>query len=242
MEDLVCSVADFKIENSFLFDGVNENFSIPNSALASTLQGSVDVSFNFVFKPTAGQDFFPIWDNGNVSRGIYIVYYATGNFFSIEYNDNNHNFRFPVSAITLGSWNYITITLDTVNKISNLYVNGVDIALQSFNAPTTVVDSNTSDFNLGGNNVAGFGYYEGYINQCSVIGREVTLEEHIEWYNSGNPLDSQDYFNVECKYFFNADESGSTAQFSVLDSTNSITATSVNMEDTDKTTETPYTI
>jgi len=36
------------------------------------------------------------------------------------------------------------------------------------------------------------------------------------------------------------EDSGSTAQFSVLDSTNSITATSVNMEDADKTTTTPY--
>jgi hypothetical protein len=230
----------FKIDNSFLFDGVNENFSIPNADLSSILQGNVDVSFNFVFKPDATETIFEIWSNGNTIRGIYIIYYATANYFSINYNNNNHNFKFPLSAITLGAWNSTTMTLDTVNKVCNLYVNGVSITLQSSTTPTTVVDSNTNDFNLGGNNIAGFGYLEGYINQMSIIGRKVTLAEHIEWYNNGKPLDSQDYFNVECKYFFNTDNSGSTAQFSVLDSVNSITATSVNMEDTDKTNVTPY--
>ena len=73
--------------------------------------------------------------------------------------------------------------------------------------------------------------FDGHINQEFFINRTITIDEHIEWYNKGNILNPQDVFGNDCVWFFNPANSGSTAQFSVVDAVNSITATSFNMVD-----------
>ena len=83
-------------------------------------------------------------------------------------------------------------------------------------------------------------YYNGYIQSLSVVNTVLSLDDHINYYNNGKPKNPQMLFGANCKYFFNPDNSNDTAQFAVTDRINSITATSINMENADLTTVTPY--
>jgi hypothetical protein len=233
----------FSIAKSFYLDGVDEYFTIPNADLSSVLQGVVQASFNFTFKFT-NDDNFTLWGNGNINRGIFIGYAQSSNFIQMYYYNEFSQakyIRFPSSAFTVNAWNNATFTIDTTTVSNNkLFVNGAEISPDT----STLISSQevlttADDFSIG-LSIAGFGNYDGYINQISVIDRVISLSEHQSWYNNGKPKDPQALFGANCKYFFNPDNSGDTAQFSVVDSVNSITATSVNMVDADKTPITPY--
>ena len=235
--------AAFSIAKSFYLDGVNEYFTIPNADLSSVLQGVVQASFNFTFKFT-NDDNFTLWGNGNINRGIFIGYAQSSNFIQMYYYNEFSQakyIRFPSSAFTVNAWNNATFTIDTTTVSNNkLFVNGAEISPDT----STLISSQevlttADDFSIG-LSIAGFGNYDGYINQISVIDRVISLSEHQSWHNNGKPKNPQSLFGSNCKYFFNPDNSGDTAQFTVTDSVNSIKATSVNMEDADKTTETPY--
>jgi hypothetical protein len=230
---------------SFLYRGTNQNFSIPNSDLATILQGDIDVSFNFVIKPNSSVNTFQLWSNGNIDRGVFITYYNSTNEFTIYFYDTSGGQRYakyPLSAINLNAWNSITITLNNILGRSKMYVNGSEITRTSKNyLSNTPSITNNDDFHLGGNNVAGFGYYYGYLNQSSIVLGESTLGEHLSWFNNGDIKDPKKIWGNRCKMSLNPYYSGNTAQFSMFDSINNITATSQNMIDSDKNCEiNPY--
>jgi hypothetical protein len=236
--------AAFSISKSFYLDGVDEYFTIPNADLSGVLQGVVQASFNFTFKFSDDNN-FTLWGNGLVDRGIFIGYAQSANFLQIYYYNQISQIRylrFPSSAFVVNDWNNATFTIDTTT-VSNikLFVDGVEISPIASQGLTNneEVLTTSDDFTIG-LSIAAYGNFGGYISQISVIDRVISLSEHQNWYNNGTPKNPQQLFGSNCKFFFNPDNSGDTAQFSVVDSVNSITATSVNMEDADKTTETPY--
>ncbi len=232
-------ISSFSNSYSFLLDGVNEYLDIPNADLSGILQGNVQKSITFVFYNTGGS--YPVlWSNGSTNRGLYFYMTATG-AISFGYTDAGSTARqtyTDVGKVSVNTWNVATFNVDTTNG-SEIMVNGVNIPLLVDGSAGNNVIANSDDFSIGKGGVAGLDYYMGYINQISV-NKILTLSEHTDLYNSLKPKNPQSLFGVDNHLFFNPDNSGSTAQFSVLDSTNSITATSVNMEDADKTTTTPY--
>ena len=227
---------------SFLIDGTNEQFTIPNADLSTILQGNVTASLNFVFYPLTQINFL-LWSNGTTNRGIYIYWLSSS--IGIRYNRVSdgtlRQINFPASAFVINAWNFVTFTIDTSTGQGTLKANGVEITLSSSTMGVgDLVINNVDNFILGGGGTAGFTNLNGYINQMSIVNRIISLSEHQDWYNSGKPLSSQDFFDIDNKLFFNSDNSGSVAQFSVVDSVNSITATSENLETADKVSFVPY--
>ena len=58
--------------------------------------------------------------------------------------------------------------------------------------------------------------------------------------NRNRPKNPQTEFGSNCLFFLNADDSGSTAQFTITDAISSVTLVSSNLEDVDKTTITTH--
>ena len=237
-------VSVFKIAHSFLLDGTNEQFEIDNANLSSVLQGSVEKSITFNFYPITGQGDYLLWSNGNTDRGIHIFWFAS--YISIAYyraSDGAARYaRFSASAFTLDDWNFATFTINTVNGVGLLKVNGSEIpsTVENISASDNVI-SNTDDFIIGGGGTAGFSNLNGYFNYIS-IDDILTLSQHQELYNLGEPLNPTTVDGITNCMFINADDSNDTAQFTITDSVNSINSVSVNLETADKTTFTPYVI
>jgi len=229
---------------SFLIDGTNEQFTIPNADLSTILQGNVTASLNFVFYPLTQTNFL-LWSNGKThpNRGIHVFWSSSS--IGVKYNRVSdgtiRGINFPASAFVINAWNFVTLTIDTVTGQGTLKANGIEItSTSSTMVAGDMVISNSDNFIFGGGETGAFTNLNGYINQMSIVNRIISLSEHQDWYNSGKPLNSQDYFSTDNKLFFNSDNSGSVAQFSVVDSVNSITATSENLETADKVSFVPY--
>jgi len=229
---------------SFLIDGTNEQFTIPNADLSTILQGNVTASLNFVFYPLTQTNFL-LWSNGKThpNRGIHVFWSSSS--IGVKYNRVSdgtiRGINFPASAFVINAWNFVTFTIDTVTGQGTLKANGIEItSTSSTMVAGDMVISNSDNFIFGGGETGAFTNLNGYINQMSIVNRIISLSEHQDWYNSGKPLSSQDFFDIDNKLFFNSDNSGSVAQFSVVDSVNSITATSENLETADKVSFVPY--
>lgn len=232
----------FNIANSFYLDGVNEYFTIPNASLINTIAGTnKQFTLNFVFKR----------QNIGVLQHL-IANYTSGTDFSIYVAISTVNkLQFTIYDGVLARnlitnetitnqqiWYHVTIKYDGVTPSnSKIIINGVDSTYSSNTLTSTIFNSSTI-FKIG--NALTY-YMNVYFQSMYLVDRIVTDEENTNHYNNGKPKNPQSLFGTNCKFFFNSDNSGDTAQFSVVDSVNSITATSVNMEDADKTPLTPYT-
>lgn len=236
-------VIDFYIGNSFLFDGVNERFTIPQANLQSTITdsgGTWSISV-MVKRSSIGTNQCLFGKNGN---SVYFRFDATN---QIRFGVVTPTPVTTTSLITtndftdLNKWLFITFTMNqnlAAGSCGQIYVNGV-LQTYSNNNIGNSIQPQTAVWTVG-SQTSFVQYFNGYIQSLSVQDKVLSLAEHQDYYNNGKPKNPQDLFGANNKYFFNADNSGNTAQFSVVDSINTITATSLNMEDADKTTETPY--
>jgi len=234
-------VSSFSNSYSFLLDGVNEYLDIPNADLSGILQGNVQKSITFVFYYTGGA--YPaLWSNGATvnNRGMYFGLNDSTGLVFMQYHNTGGSLKTLSSTgafVLINTWNVLTFNIDTTNG-STVMLNGVD-ATGTDDTTGNNVKANSDDFSIGKGGVAGLNYFMGYMNQVS-INKILTLSEHTDLYNGLKPKNPQALFGVDNHLFFNPDNSGSTAQFSVLDSVNGITATSVNLEDSDKAVFNPY--
>ena len=239
--------AGFSIAKSFYLDGVDEYFnaddvytnnSTDTVGTLSVVVKSVDilpsaVSFIVTFARST-TDLSSTGISQKTTGEVQITYVNSSSVKWVVVTDN---------PIDLTSWTKIDLVQDGVLPI--IYINGVAVA------QTTTVSTNTTlwlndvvldNFRIGQQDRTGGTTYDfnGYVSQVSYLNTNISAAQILDLYNNGKPKNPQSLFGANCKYFFNPDNSGDTAQFTVTDSTNSITATSVNMEDADKTTETPY--
>ena len=231
--------SSFIVASSFLLDGVNEGFyttDIPK--FEALLSGDVGFTMTFSFKRGAiGTDQALFGDHG--SRFMIRIIGLT-NRLQVDLDDGTTQAKSVGStAITSTTeWQTAVITFNYANPLGSrtgIYLNGVD------EAP---VDATTKSL-MNGSNIyiglrSGVNYWNGNMGQVSIIDRVLTPSEISNWHNSGQPKDPQALFGNDTKYFFNPDNSGSTAEFTVLDSVNDITMVSFNLEDQDKTNQTPY--
>jgi len=227
----------FSIAKSFYFDGVNEYFTIPQADLSSYLSGSgKSFTINLLVKPFLGSVDY-LFANNDFSFALRV---DASNRLQLIGRDGAFNYALSTDTLTNGVWQLLTLTYNsslTLGNRAEMYVNGT-ILTKSIDTLGVNIDSPTLDYQIGAKNSTEVFY--GYINSFSVLDIPLSQSQITQLYNNGKPKNPQDLFGADCKYFFNPDNSGDTAQFSVVDSVNSITATSVNMEDADKTTETPY--
>jgi hypothetical protein len=238
---------NFTIAKSFLFDGVDEYFN------ADTLVANVSTdtvgTINVLVKtenvtPSATFHFFSFSDTNQAT--FIVLNQQTNGKIRLNCTINNvFQFRIDTtSAIDLTSWTLISAVQNGTQPV--IYVNGVAVAQTNVTATDLtrwVADcTGVDNCRIGALFYTAIAYGKGYISQCSYLNTDISSAQVLDLYNNGKPKNPQTVFGANCKLFFNPDNSGSTAQFAVIDRINSITSTSVNMENADKTTETPYTI
>lgn len=237
---------DFIIGKSFLFDGVNESFTIPNSDLNSLITGTaVSYSLSFHIK----RDVI-----GGIEKILANYTSVTDNAINLDFHSGNTLRLRNASGLGTGTlqtsdtftstsdWLFFTIVVDgNTPANSAIYCNGINKSIGT-NTLLADVNSSTGDFFIGSTPLNNNVNFQGNLSSLSLIDRAITESEHIEYYNSGLPLSPVTKFGSDCKWFFNPDSSGDVAQFSVTDSVNGITATSINMEDSDKSNLTPYVV
>ena len=233
----------FSIKKSFLFDGIAKRFSLGDATLLNSACTGTNKQFtlNAVVK------------RSSLGHQTIFAKYASGLSFRLRFGIGANVDRVDFEVVdslagkfltttntftSLTEWLCISVVYDGVTPAnSKIFVNGVDEAI-SRNTLGNNIDTSTDVYEIGVRNFANF--FNGYINHVSVIDRTIDLSEHQSWYNLGEPLSSQDFYGSNCKYFFNPENSGDTAQFSVTDSVNSISADSAMMVDSDKTNTHPY--
>lgn len=235
----VSGVAAFSIANSFLLDGVNENFTVPLAALNSTLTGtSKKWTINVGFRPqTLGATDYVFSDDG---FKVTLRTDTNSKLQMIVKTDDLFKSAVSTTAMNVANWSFYTIVYDyslTLGNRLKIYLNGVDDTA-SDNTTDGPITAATGDWEVCSK--ASAAYFNCYFQQISVLDIALSSAQALSLYNSGSPLSAQTEHGANCKWLFNADNSGATAQFTVADATNSIDATSVNLEDADKTTETPY--
>lgn len=234
----------FKIDHSFSLDGINKYFTIPNAALGSVLSGaSKKFTINILVKRGSigtNQGIIAAWDAGQQSI---LFRFNTTNKLNFLMKDG----AVTKSATSTNSFtdtsNFIWITLSydaslTLGNRTQFKVNGIAESTSS-DTTTANIDTGTSLYHIG-SQTGTTNTLDG--NQSLLFIRDdmTTTIESLADYNAGKPLSGLITYGANCVYQFNPDKSGATAQFSVLDSVNSITATSVNLINSDKTTVTPY--
>ena len=227
--------AAFSIAKSFYLDGVDEAFFTNDANLRSVYMGankkfSFSISF-YLTEINKTQVLFSNWGPNSIMLRI-----ESTNI--IRCYNGGGGACLSTEIVSVG-WNFFTFTYDYSESLGlrgKMYLNGstltvTDSLVDSFPELVTVTLFGTK---------ATVEFLNGYISQFSFTDTVLTPTEITTYYNNGKPKDPQVLFGTNCKFFFNPDNSNDTAQFNVVDSVNSITATSVNMEDADKTTITPY--
>ena len=230
----------FKINWSFLFDGVSEYFTIPNAALNDLFKSSNDFTLITAFKitnlPTSGN--YGLVSNNSGGAFTMSLYYNTTKRLILQTFFAGYPSIQTSAFITANTWYFLVAVIDKTTPANNkMYINGVnDVNSNSLGT----FGNNTYDYVLAARNQGGGQYLDGNMGYVAVINRTLSNSEADDIYNSGKPLNPISRFGVDCKYFFNPNNSGSTAQFSVVDSKHSITAVSTNLEDADKVNDTMY--
>jgi hypothetical protein len=229
----------FSINHSFLLDGVSEYFTMPLTGIDSVVTGA-NKQFTILsnFKRTSSGSYHGIFtdDSNNITFRV-----SSSNLLQLVVKDGTVNKICNAStAISDNIWHTGAVSYDYSAVLGSRVNFYLDTTLNnSSDAATTNIDASTGNFNLWALGSGGFPF-QGNGQMLAIINRVLSPAEIAIWDNGGKPLNPITLFGADSVYLFNPDDSGSTAQFSVVDSTNSITATSVNLEDADKTTTTPY--
>ena len=238
----------FTINNSFLLDGVNEYFNvdslIPN--IATDTVGTINILTKSVNQfPSSTARIVSLSDTVGTVSNINIVQNTSGTISIAAILNGVIQFQVQTTAaIDLRSWTLISVVQNATQPI--IYINGIAVAKTNLTSTNLTIWmsglTSIDNFRIGQqsrNGVIDYNY-NGYFSQLSYLDTNISAAQVLSFYNNGKPKNPITLFGSNCKFFFNPDNSGSTAQFTVTDSINSINAASVNMEDADKTTTTPY--
>jgi hypothetical protein len=229
----------FSIANSFLLDGINEYFTIPQADLIGTLSGSnKTITYGFTVQRFGGLGTQQMIFNVNNLSSFYIMF-NSANIITLIQQDSGAKTLNSTTVTTTGVWYNVLITYDPTQALGSrgkIYINNVDTT--NTDTLTTTIDAPTDDYRIGIRGTVND--LIAYVNQVFVLDVIPTSNQRTSFYNAGKPKNPQTFFGANCKAFYNPDTSGATAQFVMTDSVNSTSATSVNLEDADKTTVTPY--
>lgn len=234
-------VTYFRIAHSFILDGINEYFAIPNASLVGTLAGSnkkFSISTLIKRNSTGAVDgLFAGWNSGQLSL---LFRFLADDTINIIFRDSGNKQAITTDTYTdTSEWYFITLSYDFSQSLGNrisIFVNGVAATMAS-DTTTTNIDSTTTTYDIATQDGI-TNSHDGNQSLFYIRDQPTTLAEHIKSYNKGKPISGEAQFGSEIVYEFNPDNSGFIAQFAVTN--NSITANSINLEDSDKTTETPY--
>jgi hypothetical protein len=171
------------INQGFSFDGVNDYVDMGN---VLDFDGTTPFSFSFWLNPTSvgNKNIINKWSGTNTG---YIIFFLAGKLrFALSNNITTNIARIEtVDTYTTGMQNFV-FAYDGSKSASGMkiYRNGVLQTVSVLNDTLTGTISTTASFELGRINSA-LGWYQGIMDEISVFGRELTLSDAVELYNSG---------------------------------------------------------
>lgn len=252
-QSLAITAASFANVNSFSFDGVDEQFE---SNSLTFLNGAANASFSFWLNSndvgSSVNGFFQQYGTGG--NTIYAWIRPSSNQLDI-FQSGSVKYRVtgassPFSSINFGDWFNLIIVVDGTLSGSNklkVYLNGSLITTGiSFSAGVSALTTSTEPFLIGRS--AGYGqFWDGKIDEVAVWNSSLSSAAVTEIYNSGAPNDLDSLSSAsspscwwrmgEEASFSNPGGSGNWTM--VNQGTQSLNATSENMEEADKTTDVP---
>lgn len=232
----------FKINHSFLLDGVYGYFTVPNASIINLVNLGNNFTFFALVKITTLGINQSIISNQINSNGLrtFMFDIMTDNTIRIRSYTSVFTVMNASGTVSLG-WNLIGCAIDkTTQTNSKIYINN-NISPTTDNTLGSTFNVNGGDFNFGvWNSISLANPFNGNYQMMGIVNRKVELVEWQEFYNLGKLKNPLTIFGADLKMNLNADNSGNTAQFTITDAVNSISANSVNLEDADKTTTTAY--
>jgi hypothetical protein len=225
-------------QNSLLFDGTNELMQTSLANIDSSVVIGPNLMFSIIctFKVTDaenGGDIFSLYDDSS-NRVFNLVGASTGDRPRFRFYTSSGVVKQVVPNNNVNSdntWCTIVINIDTANTIGEFWVNGVDETTTNQITADTYGQGTTTNWRIG----LGTVYLDGNILQLALIDRLTTPTEIANIYNSGCPNKiSSVITNGDVKYLL---EDNYSWNGSAIVGNNSIT--SVNMEESDITTQTP---
>jgi len=230
----------FQVINSFLSDGTDEKFNLNTQADWSDYTNGSSKAFSipFAIRKTRNGSVEAIvqqWGASNPVRSMALYFFNDKLYFQTK-NEADANASANTTATFTNILDFYVgmLVYDSSQSLGSrvkIFMNGTDEALDADTTDETL-NTVTRTFEITPSSAL-------YINQVGLINKACTFAEYTTWYNNGKPLNLRDTFGSDVKDWFNADNSGDTAQFTITD-TVSDGWMSFNYEDADKVLINPY--
>jgi len=227
------------------FDGVDEKINFGNILDFATNEA---YSISFWFKTsTSIQYMFANYSRITPKTGYSVLTISSQVRFSLS-NNGSGIYVGATNSYNFSQWNHILVTYDGSESRFGveMYLNGVKETLVNFgNATVNPYTSTGNDLVLGANSANNVFIYNGNLMEASVFDSELSAADAALLYNTtgtnnGVPIDPRD---VGLSPTFYAPLVGPNDSFStnwtITDEINGNNGTSVNMEEADKTSDTP---
>ena len=173
-----------KINQGFSFDGVNDYINFGN---VLDFDGSTPFSFSFWLNPNSvgNRNLLQKWTGSNT--GWIIYFYNNKLEFALSSNRSNNWLGVRTNNTYTTGMQHFICTYDGSKDASgiNIYHNGVNQSLTTFNNTLTGSISTNASFEIG-RFLSSVGWYNGIMDEVGVWDRELTPSEVTELYNSGN--------------------------------------------------------
>lgn len=243
---IIDTKAKFKNTHSYLFDGVNESITIPDTDVLSFVSGGQDQAFTInVWAKMGDATNFIIFCKGSQTTREYRFGTRGTDKLAIELSHPDGNTAIgqdSTSAITSdeNTWHMYSATYNGNETAAGmkLYRDGVALAQTATGVGSyTGMTNSTSGAIIGRFFTNGTAYSNGYIDELSTWNVELTSEQIAGIYNNGNPnniLMHNLSANIVSYYRCDFDVFDGT-NFTVKDSKGTNNGTTSNMEAGDKT-------
>lgn len=176
-----------KINQGYLFDGSNDKIS-SNGFTSETFSFSC-----FINTSVVGGSGFP-------SAYRYIITLSDSSNYSVNLLNRGDKIRFGLwrsagadtdfldsnTIIAINTWYHIVCTFNFTNKLAKLYINGVLDNSKTFD--TTNWNQPNNQTLYVGSRADIYGIFNGIIDEVGIWNRELSSEEAIQLYNSGDGL------------------------------------------------------
>lgn len=230
---------------SMAFDGVDEYINFGN-ILNTEYNEPVSWSFWFRRGATAGGDIIQKATSSNDYRGFNIGMSGSKPRWRLISSASTTNFirKIGNTAINQGVWNFWVCTYDGSGNLNGLkiYINGVEETYSTSQGVlnNTIINNENLEFSRS-TTFGALTPINGDLMYVAQYTSEILASDVTSLYNSGVPVDPRDV-GLSPSFFAplgGPNDTFNGADWTIIDEINGNNGTSVNMEEADKTSETP---
>jgi hypothetical protein len=174
-----------KVDRAFLFDGVNDFASVPNSVALQPLSFTLEAWVEFNSVPGAGRRQLMGKPVGAGFNNSYTMFLQNGVLGGALGNVSSVSTLLTTFAPVTGVWYHVAYTFDRDTTNHAIHVNGV---LQRRATPTAAVGYDNRDLMLGADRNAGTPgeFFAGLLDEPTVYDRALATEELQEIFCAGS--------------------------------------------------------